>query len=155
MPTLRRATSGPLSMFQPVTRAAAFLTAALTAGSLWAGELELLMFEQDGCAYCLRWHEEIGPAYPRTSEGASAPLRRIDIRAPLPEDVTLTARHPVFTPTFVLLEGGTETGRIEGYAGDEFFWVLLNGMLTRTGWTPGDAPPKAAPASGDGAQVQP
>lgn len=97
--------------------------------------LELVMFERDGCSYCLRWHEEIGPAYPRTAEGAAAPLRRIDIAGPLPGEITLTGRPPVFTPTFVLLREGTEVARIEGYAGDEFFWVLLDGMLDRAGWT--------------------
>lgn len=96
--------------------------------------LELVMFERDGCSYCLRWHEEIGPAYPRTAEGAAAPLRRIDIAEPLPDGITLTGRPPVFTPTFVLLREGTEVARIEGYAGDEFFWVLLDGMLDRAGW---------------------
>lgn len=155
MPAPRRAISGPLSIFRTMLRIAAFLAAALTAGISWAGNLELLMFEQDGCAYCLRWHEEIGPAYPRTSEGASAPLRRINLRAQLPKDVTLTARHPVFTPTFVLLEDGTEIDRIEGYAGDEFFWVLLNGMLTRTGWRPDDAPPKTERGSNEDALVEP
>ena len=36
---------------------------------------------------------------------------------------------PVFTPTFVLVEDGKELGRIEGYAGDEFFWFLLGRLL--------------------------
>lgn len=96
--------------------------------------LELVMFEREGCSYCLRWHEEIGPAYPRTAEGAAAPLRRIDIAAPLPDGITLTGRPPVFTPTFVLMREGVEVARIEGYAGDEFFWVLLDGMLDQAGW---------------------
>lgn len=128
---------------------AAFLAGMLSAGSLAAGEqagqMQLLMFERDGCSYCRLWHEEIGPAYPKTIEGAAAPLQRIDIKAPLPEGVTLTARHPVFTPTFVLLKDKTEAGRIEGYASNEFFWGLLNGLLTRAGWTPDD------PASEDAA----
>lgn len=97
--------------------------------------LELLMIEREGCSYCRRWHEEIGPAYAKTGEGQAAPLRRHDIHAPLPGGVTLTGRPPVFTPTFVLLRDGTEAGRIEGYAGDEFFWVLLAGLLEDAGWT--------------------
>lgn len=139
MPATCPATDRPGWVMRSLSRGAAFLGAALIAGSVWAGDLELLMFEQEGCIYCLRWHEEIGPAYPRTREGASAPLRRLDLRAPLPGDVTLTGRPPVFTPTFVLLRDGIETGRIEGYAGDEFFWFLLNGMLSRSGWTAEDA----------------
>lgn len=106
-----------------------------SSSSAETSSLELVMFERDGCSYCLRWHEEIGPAYPRTAEGAAAPLRRVDIAEPLPEEITLTGRPPVFTPTFVLLQEGTEVARIEGYAGDEFFWVLLDSMLDRAGWT--------------------
>ena len=32
-------------------------------------------------------------------------------------------------PTFVMLNDGRETGRIEGYPGDEFFWPLLNELI--------------------------
>lgn len=126
--------------------AAALTALALSAGAVLAGQLELLMFEREGCSYCKRWNEEIGPAYPRTPEGAAAPLRRLDIKAPLPEGITLTGRPPAFTPTFVLIEDGREVARIEGYAGDEFFWVLLDRMLAEAGWSPGSAPAASAPA---------
>jgi len=109
---------------------------SLPAGAALAGRLELLMFEREGCAYCRLWNEQIAPAYPRTTEGAAAPLRRLDVEAPLPEGTTLTGRPPVFSPTFVLTDDGTEVSRIEGYAGDEFFWVLLDRMLAEAGWTP-------------------
>lgn len=66
----------------------------------------------------------------------------ISFTAPLPADVTLTGRHPAFTPTFVLIREGTEVARIEGYAGDEFFWVLLDAMLHQAGWP--DDPTAAA-----------
>ncbi len=111
----------------------------LAAGPMQAGELELLMFEREGCSFCRTWDEQIAPAYPHTSEGIAAPLRRIDIKAPLPEGTTLTGRSPAFTPTFVLTDDGTEVARMEGYAGDEFFWVLLDRMLGQAGWSP-DAP---------------
>lgn len=111
-----------------------------------AAERSLLMFERDGCSYCKRWDAEIAPAYPRTAEGQAAPLVRLDIHDPLPEGVTLTGRAPVFTPTFVLTDAGTEVGRIEGYAGDEFFWVMLAQMLTRTGWDPA-TPPRTVEAA--------
>lgn len=112
--------------------AGAFLLSASTA----VAEMRLLMFERDGCSYCAQWHEQIGFAYPKTAEGRAAPLQQIDIKDPLPEGVTLTGRAPVFTPTFILVDDGTEVARIEGYAGDEFFWVLLDQMLMKTGWTP-------------------
>ncbi|MDZ7908548.1 MAG: thioredoxin family protein [Gemmobacter sp.] len=95
-----------------------------------AADLQLLMFEQPGCIYCARWNAEIAPEYPKTAEGQAAPLRRLQLRDPLPADVTLVSP-PVFTPTFVLTEGGAELARIEGYPGEDFFWPLLGQMLAR------------------------
>ena len=88
---------------------------------------ELVMVEQAGCHWCERWDAEIAPAYPNTSEGGRAPLRRVDLRN-LPDDIAF-ASPPVFTPTFVLVDQGRELARLEGYAGDEFFWFLLGRML--------------------------
>lgn len=91
-------------------------------------EMALLMFEEAGCVWCARWNAEVSPEYPITPEGLAAPLRRLDIHDPLPDDLTLTSR-PRFTPTFVLVEDGTERGRIEGYPGEDFFWGLLARMI--------------------------
>lgn len=88
------------------------------------------MVEQHGCHYCEKWDAEIAEIYPKTQEGRIAPLRRVDLRA-LPEDIEFTSR-PVFTPTFVLVEDGKELGRMEGYAGDEFFWFLLQKMMAES-----------------------
>lgn len=100
-------------------------TALLPAAPLAAAEL--VMVEQPGCVYCERWDEEIAPAYPKTAEGRFAPLRRVDIRAV--EDAVTPARAVVFTPTFLLVEDGTELGRLEGYPGADFFWPLLGALL--------------------------
>lgn len=89
---------------------------------------DLVMVEQRGCTYCIRWHADVGPEYPITPEGKFAPLRVVDLRA-LPDDLTL-ARRPVFTPTFILVRDGQEIGRIEGYPGEDFFWALLGRLLT-------------------------
>ena len=92
--------------------------------------VELLMFEEAGCPWCVRWHAEVGPGYPRSSEGRAAPLRRLDIRGGAPSGMTLSA--PVrATPTFVLVENGREVGRITGYPGADFFWGLLDGLLKK------------------------
>lgn len=88
---------------------------------------DLVMVEQAGCHWCARWNAEIAHIYPKTDEGQRAPLRRVDLRN-LPDDIAFTSP-PVFTPTFVLVEDGQELGRIEGYAGDEFFWFLLTKLL--------------------------
>ena len=46
----------------------------------------------------------------------------------MPDDIEFRSR-PVFTPTFVLVNEGRELGRLEGYAGDEFFWFTLKKLL--------------------------
>lgn len=112
-----------------MTRLAAFLICACLAVGV-AGPLraaELVMVEQHGCHWCAQWNEEIGPIYPKTDAGARAPLRRVQIRD-LPDDIAFTSP-PVFTPTFVLVHEGRELARLEGYAGDEFFWFTLEKLL--------------------------
>ena len=91
---------------------------------------ELLMFEEDWCAWCEQWNAEIGPIYPLSTEGKRAPLRRIDIHGTYPAGIALDSR-PQFTPTFVLVEDGREIGRIEGYPGEDFFWGLLSRIMKK------------------------
>ncbi|WP_187431890.1 hypothetical protein ROLI_041420 [Roseobacter fucihabitans] len=88
----------------------------------------LVMVEEKGCIWCARWNKEISHIYPKTAEGAAAPLRRIDIHAPRPDGLTFK-RSLNFTPTFVLVIDGQEVSRIEGYPGEDFFWGLLGQML--------------------------
>jgi thioredoxin-related protein len=89
---------------------------------------ELIMLEQPGCPWCARFNAEIAPAWPKTEEGKLAPLRRVDITEPWPEDLA-GIRKERFTPTFILLESGREIGRLRGYAGDEFFWYLVGELI--------------------------
>lgn len=96
------------------------------------GAVELLMAEEHGCAWCERWNTDIAHIYPKTEEGKTAPLRRVDISDPLPEGIVLSSRLR-FTPTFVLLRDGAEVDRIEGYPGEDFFWMLLGMMLKNAG----------------------
>lgn len=93
-----------------------------------AAELRLVMFEQPGCVYCDRWNTEIAPQYPLTDEGKAAPVRRLQLREPLPPGLEL-ARPVTFTPTFVLTADDVEAGRLEGYPGEDFFWPLLAGLI--------------------------
>jgi hypothetical protein len=92
-----------------------------------AGEV-LVMVEQVGCYWCEAWDEEIGVVYAITDEGQRAPLRRIDLFDPMPDDITVRSKAR-FTPTFILLRDGVEVGRIEGYPGEDFFWPMLNQLL--------------------------
>jgi hypothetical protein len=88
---------------------------------------ELVMYRRDGCPYCARWDREIGPIYGKTEISRRAPIRLIN----LSRDRDLPIKHGpiIFTPTFVLVENGREVGRMEGYTGDEFFWVRLANLL--------------------------
>lgn len=91
---------------------------------------ELVMFEASYCGWCARWDEEVGGVYPKTSEGRAAPLRRVDLHAARPRDLAGIAGVR-YTPTFVLLDGGREVGRIQGYPGEQRFWGLLDLQLRK------------------------
>ena len=95
-----------------------------------AAGAELVMFEAAGCPHCARWNREIAPIYPKTEEGKRAPLRRVDIAQPRPADLA-TVTNVAYTPTFVLMDGGREIGRIVGYGGDEVFWSLLSELFQK------------------------
>jgi hypothetical protein len=106
----------------------------LMAGPAVAADMALLMFEQPGCIHCAQWNAEVAPEYPLTDEGKAAPLRRLQLRDPLPDGLDLRGP-PVFTPTFVLVVDGVETERLEGYPGEDFFWPLLGQMIKAAGDT--------------------
>lgn len=87
------------------------------------------MVEQAGCEWCKRWNEEIGPIYPKTREGAFAPLRRVDLHA-IPQDLQVQ-RRVSFTPTFLIVKDGLEMARLEGYPGEDFFWPLIAKLMSK------------------------
>jgi len=95
-----------------------------------ASAAELIMLERPGCAWCLRWNQEIAPEYSKTAEGRQAPLRRVDVTKPWPADLAGVATDR-YTPTFIVVENGREIARLRGYPGEDFFWPLLAEMLTR------------------------
>jgi len=112
--------------------ALALALAALSCAALAspAACAELLVLERAGCIWCTRWNDEIAPAYPHTSEGRVAPLRRVDITQPWPKDLAGIAPDRL-TPTFILTEHGREVARMHGYPGPDFFWPLLDEMLAK------------------------
>lgn len=91
----------------------------------------LVMYRRAGCPWCAAWDREIGPAYPNTDLGRAMPLHQVDLDREGDGGYALV--RPVrYTPTFVLAGGdGRELGRIEGYPGDEFFWVRLEAMAAQ------------------------
>lgn len=104
------------------------LIAAAGSRASAASPFQLVMVEEPGCVYCARWHAEVGPAYGKSAEGRFAPLTRVRIGS---AEVT-HLKGLRFTPTFVLVEGEREIGRITGYPGADFFWGLLAEMLAKT-----------------------
>jgi thioredoxin-related protein len=111
---------------------AAFAFVSLTWGSLALAAnapLRLIMVEEAGCRFCMRWDADVGASYARSREGAVAPLLRVKRDAP-----ELAAFAPVvYTPTFIVAEGGKEIGRITGYPGETFFWEELAALLEKAG----------------------
>lgn len=122
MKTIRFVSSGP-GLFLAIG-----LLVFMLPGKLLA--LELVMFEQEACEWCEAWNEEISGVYPKTKEGKAAPLRRVDIFDPRPADLK-KVRRINFTPTFVLMDHGEEVGRIQGYPGEDFFWGMLEQLITK------------------------
>lgn len=100
----------------------------LAAGPTAAGAAELVMFEEAGCVWCARWDAQVGTIYDVTQEARQAPLRRVGLHDQRPADLQ-AIEGVVFTPTFVLVDGGREVGRIVGYPGEAFFWGMLGALL--------------------------
>lgn len=105
-----------------------FLVPALRASA--TSRTELVMLEQPGCPWCVRFNAQIASAWPKTAEGKRAPLRRVDITQPWPDDLKDIARER-FTPTFILVDDGREIGRLRGYPGDEFFWFSIGELIAK------------------------
>jgi thioredoxin-related protein len=122
-----RAATAPLS--RRCVLALAFGAIAATP-ALSSGLHKLVMVEEPGCIYCARWHAEVGPAYANSPEGRFAPLQRVRIGAA--EINHLQGLR--YTPTFVLVEGEREIGRITGYPGADFFWGMLAALLAKTSY---------------------
>ncbi len=102
-----------------------------------AGEIEirtaravLVMVDDRGCVYCARWNRDVRQSYLASPEGQFAPL--VQRQRGHPDLAFLPGLR--YTPTFVVLAGGREVGRIVGYAGPDFFWGELAGLLARAGF---------------------
>ncbi len=91
---------------------------------------ELIMVHSPICEWCDAWEDEVGVVYARTEQGDKAPLRRIDVDD-LPSSAVSMDRPVTFTPTFLLLDGKQEVGRITGYPGESHFWYFLDELLKK------------------------
>ena len=92
------------------------------------GKLQLIMFDQVGCPWCAKWQKEIGEIYHTTPEGKRAPVRRVDMFGERPPELTFI-KEILYSPTFVLIDGQKEIGRITGYPGEAHFYVQLSQLI--------------------------
>lgn len=93
---------------------------------------QLMMVTKRGCYYCKQWRAQIGPGYPTSRAGRAAPMFEVDVDGPYPDALALD-RRPRLTPTFIVLERGTERGRVEGYVGERYFYPVLEEVMVRAG----------------------
>jgi hypothetical protein len=110
----------------PIGAASRGAAAAAVAG------LELVMVEEAGCRFCMRWDREVGAVYDRSIEGQQVPLRRVRRGASELEGL----KPVVYTPTFILKHNAREVGRITGYPGASFFWEELAALIAEVGPSP-------------------
>lgn len=110
--------------------AAALLLAVWVAVAAPLRAAELVMFEAALCPWCAAWDAQIGTVYPKTAEGRAAPLRKVALHGARPQNL-IGIKGIRYSPTFVLVEGDREVGRIEGYPGEDHFWGLLGELLAR------------------------
>lgn len=101
-------------------------------GPATAEPTRLVMVEEAGCRFCMQWDREVGRVYARTREGRIAPLARVGRDAPELRGL----RPAVYTPTFILMRGAREVGRITGYPGESWFWEELGDLLRMAGHGP-------------------
>jgi hypothetical protein len=122
----------PTRYIFPMMTAFAFVSLTWAGFALAASApLRLIMVEEVGCRFCMRWDADVGTAYAHSWEGAVAPLQRVKRNAP-----ELAGFAPVvYTPTFILAGQGREIGRITGYPGESFFWEELAVLLGKAGIT--------------------
>jgi len=88
------------------------------------GLFRLVYVFSNDCVFCKAWDRDVGRLYGRTDYAKKAPLFKIDISL-FSKHFTNVTRKVSGTPTFILMSGNDEVGRIIGYQNrDMFFWAL-------------------------------
>jgi hypothetical protein len=107
----------------------------------FARDTVLVMVDDRGCVYCVKWDRDVSAGYQASEEGQFAPLERRRKGHPDLAGIPGLA----YTPTFVLIAQGHEVGRIIGYGGEDHFWGELDRLMIRAGFRPGQTAPKVSP----------
>ena len=88
------------------------------------GQFSLVYVFSEHCVFCKAWERDVGSLYGDTEYAKKAPLFKIDISL-FSEHFTDVTQRVLVTPTFILMSGNDEVGRIVGYQNrDMFFWAL-------------------------------
>ena len=90
----------------------------------------LIMITSPSCPWCDAFEAEVGVIYDKTTEAKVFPLRRIDIFEKFPTQIDHITEARM-TPTFIIIRGNQEIGRMVGYPGDELFWWRFSEYTAR------------------------
>lgn len=91
-------------------------------------DAELLVFEVEGCAYCMLFRRDVAPAYQRSPRASRVPMRFIDANKANISRLKLAEPLKV-VPTIVLMINGREVERITGYMGPEPFFHMISSLM--------------------------
>ena len=91
---------------------------------------EILVFEREACAYCVRFRDEIATRYRGSPAAFDVPMRFVDVDHAEPAALGLKSRLTML-PTAVLIHEGREVDRIAGYTGPETFFTLVKHLIDR------------------------
>ena len=90
----------------------------------------LIFIESKNCQWCTAWEQQVGNIYSKTEIGKLAPLRRININEQWPKELVFVKK-AIYTPTFILLDGKKEIGRIFGFTSQYQFWGQLERLISQ------------------------
>ena len=92
------------------------------------GSMELIVVEADGCIYCDIFRRDVLPAYEASEQAKDVPVRFVDVNDIDDEHLKLSAAIDI-VPTFLVVNGKQEIGRISGYVGPENFFQSIKYLL--------------------------
>jgi|CXWK01.1.fsa_nt_gi thioredoxin-related protein len=89
---------------------------------------ELVVMEADGCTYCSLFRRDVLPSYKNSERAKDVPIRFVDVNDVPASKIELETPIDI-VPTFVVLKGNKEVGRIPGYTGPENFFHTINYII--------------------------